>query len=213
MDLMDGRVKIYDISMKLTKDMPVYKGKETKKPVFMTDSDFTTGTAYESRLNLNMHTGTHIDRPLHILPDGAAMDTLDLSQVITKCKVFDFTEANEKISASELVLKDIAEDDFILLKTKNSFFHILENEFIYLDRFGADYLAEKKVKGVGIDSLGIERSQPEHETHKILLREDIVILEGLRLKEIEEGEYFLIAAPLNIDKAEAAPVRAVLLRC
>jgi hypothetical protein len=62
-----------------------------------------------------------------------------------------------------------------------------------------------------IDALGIERSQPNHDTHKILLGAEIVILEGLRLKEVEEGEYLLVAAPINVVGAEAAPVRAILI--
>jgi len=64
---------------------------------------------------------------------------------------------------------------------------------------------------VGIDSLGIERDQPGHETHKILLSLEIVILEGLLLKNIREDEYFLIALPINVAGADGAPARAVLL--
>ena len=72
-------------------------------------------------------------------------------------------------------------------------------------------LASRKIKGVGIDSLGIERNQPDHATHKILLGNGIHILEGLRLKNVKEGEYTLIAAPLNIKNVEASPVRALLV--
>ena len=56
-------------------------------------------------------------------------------------------------------------------------------------------MVEKGVIGAGIDSLGIERNQPNHETHKTLLSNKIMILEGLRLKHVEEGPYVLIAAP------------------
>ena len=70
---------------------------------------------------------------------------------------------------------------------------------------------DKGVIGAGIDSLGIERNQPNHETHKTLLSNKIMILEGLRLKHVEEGPYLLIAAPLNIPGVEASPVRAFLI--
>ena len=72
-------------------------------------------------------------------------------------------------------------------------------------------MLETGIIGVGIDSLGIERSQPGHETHKTLLGNSIMILEGLRLKEVVEGKYILIAAPLNIPGVEASPVRAFLM--
>ena len=211
-NMINDNFKIYDISMKITRDMAVYKGKEDKRPNLVTVSDFNTGSAYESVLEMNMHTGTHLDRSLHMIPGGTRVDSLPLEQVITKCKVLDLSSCVDKITASDLKDKDINEDDFILLKTRNSFEDILEGDFIYVDDSGAEYLRDKKIKGVGIDSLGIERSQPEHPTHVKLLEADIVILEGLCLEEIEEGEYFLFAAPIYVPDAEAAPVRAVLLR-
>lgn len=205
-------MQIYDISMSIFNGMPVYKGKASKRPVIKVESDFTSGAVFESKLEMNMHTGTHIDAPLHILEQGGTIDELDLHKVVTNCKVFDFKSIDDKISEANLAERNISEGDFVLLKTKNSYFDILEDEFIYLDKTGADYLANKKVIGVGIDALGIERSQPEHETHKILLEAGSVVLEGLRLKEIEEGEYLMVAAPLLVVGAEAAPVRALLIK-
>lgn len=210
--MINDSFKIYDISMKITRDMPVYKGKEEKRPNLVKVSDFNTGSAYETSLEMNMHTGTHLDRSLHMIPGGTTIESLRLEQVITKCKVLDLSSCVDKITASDLKDEDINKDDFILLKTRNSYENILEGDFIYVDDSGAEYLRDKKIKGVGIDSLGIERSQPEHPTHIKLLEAGIVILEGLSLKEIDEGEYFLFAAPIYIPKAEAAPVRAVLLR-
>lgn len=205
-------IKIYDISMPITHSMPVYKGKEDKRPVVSVDRDFTTSTAYETRLEMNLHTGTHLDTPKHMIPSGYMLEEFDLSKVITACKVFDLTDVQDKITNKDLMRLDIKEGDFILLKTRNSYEDILENDFISVDKDGAGYLTKLKIKGVGIDSLGIERGQPDHETHISLFNADIVILEGLILKDIEEGEYMLHAAPINIPGAEAAPVRAYLLR-
>lgn len=205
-------MKIYDISMSIFYDMPVYKGKVSKRPVVKVESDFISGNVYETKLEMNMHTGTHIDTPLHILQHGGTIDKLDLEKVVTTCKVFDFKNVEGKILEEHLTTKNIQEGDFILLKTKNSYLDILEDEFIYLDNSGAEYLRDKKIVGVGIDALGIERSQPEHGTHKALLGAGVVILEGLRLQEIEEDEYLLVAAPLRVVGAEAAPVRALLIK-
>lgn len=205
-------MKIIDISMPITHDMPVYKGKEEKRPILKVQSDFTTGSAYESRIDMNMHTGTHLDRSQHMIPNGTLIESLDLSKVVTKCKVLDLTNIEDKITAADLKTKNIEEGDFVLFKTKNSYQDILEDDFIFLDKSGAQYLKEKNVKGAGTDGLGIERSQPDHETHKTLLEIDSVIIEGLRLKDIDEGEYFLFAAPIYIVGAEAAPLRAILLQ-
>ena len=204
-------MKIYDISMEISYEMPVYKGRAEKRPIFKVDSDFKSGSSYETRLDMNLHTGTHLDAPLHMIEGEKNLDSFNLDKVITKCRVIDLTDAVEKISKVHLETKKIQTGDFILLKTQNSTENILEKDFIYLDETGAEYLRDKKIKGVGIDALGIERAQPGHETHKILFNAGIVIIEGLKLDEVDEGEYFLFAAPLKIKGVEASPVRAVLI--
>ncbi len=203
-------MRIYDISMTIKPDMPVYKGRAEKKPHLSVDSDFTTGTAYESRINMNLHTGTHIDAPLHFVEGGGTIDGMPLEKTVCKCRVIDVTHVMEGISAKDIEGKAIEAGDFVLLKSRNSFEDILEGDFVYLDSTGAQYLKEKGITGVGSDALGIERAQPHHETHKALLGTGIVILEGLRLADVPEGEYLLVAAPVKI-QAEAAPVRAMLI--
>ncbi len=203
--------KIYDISMPITGNIPVWKGREEKKPKFFIDSDFERGTVYESSIHMNMHTGTHLDRTLHILPDGNRMESLKLEDLITECSVIDLTEVTQGITEADLKGKSILPGDFVLLKTRNSFEPILEKEFIFLEKSGAEYLAGIPARGIGIDALGVERNQPGHETHITLMRKGIHILEGLRLAEVREGRYQLIALPLHIPNAEAAPVRAILL--
>jgi arylformamidase len=134
--------------------------------------------------------------------------------LIGDCKVLDLTHVDEKIIASDLQKFDIQENDIILFKTKNSLFPDtgkFEPNFIYLDKTGAQYLASKKIKTVGIDYLGIERKQPEHETHITLFESNITIIEGLRLAEANPGVYFLICLPVKIEGVEAASSRAILL--
>lgn len=205
-------MKIYDISMNIYNDMPVYKNKDEKRPELIITQDFQNGDVHESRINMDLHTGTHIDAPLHMIKGGDTIENIGLNKVITKCKVFDLTNISVKITSDSLLDKDIYEGDFIIFKTRNSYTEDFDFEFVYLDKSGAEYLKNKGVIGVGIDALGIERSQPGHETHKVLLESGIVILEGLRLKNIDEGEYFLYAAPLKINGAEAAPTRALLIK-
>lgn len=204
-------MNIYDISMKISEDMMVYKNKEEKKVKLKNTKNHNEDGIYESRIDLDLHTGTHIDAPLHIIKDGEKIENMMLSKLITKCKVFDFTNVKESISKDELKTKDIKEGDFILLRTKNSLSNEFHKDYVYLDKVGAKYLAKLNIKGVGIDALGIERSQPDHDTHKILMNSGIYIIEGLRLEYIHEDEYVLIALPLNIENAEASPCRAILM--
>jgi arylformamidase len=204
-------MKIYDISMKIHFDMAVYKNKEDKRPIIKVVQDFSNNSAYESSITMNMHTGTHIDAPLHMVENGTTMDEFNLEKVITKCKVLDFTSIEHKITKEDLLTKEINKGDFILLKTRNSFLEDFDFNFVYVEESGAQYLKDKEIEGVGIDALGIERSQTGHETHKILFSQGITIMEGLRLKDVVEGEYFLCALPLKINGVEASPARAVLI--
>lgn len=205
-------MKIIDISMNIHQAMPVYKNKPEKKPALKFLQDFSNSNSCESELTIGMHTGTHVDAPLHMLPGGSTVDQINLAKVVTKCQVLDFTELQDKITAPNLAAKEIKPGAFVLLKTKNSYEQGFDFNFVYLEQSGAAYLKEAGISGVGIDALGIERDQPGHLTHKTLFEAGIVIIEGLRLAEVEVGDYFLCAAPLKVTGAESAPARAFLIR-
>ncbi|MDP9727412.1 cyclase family protein [Alicyclobacillus tolerans] len=205
-------MKIHDISMRIYPDMAVYKNKDEKRPQFEITSNFINGEGVrETRLHMDAHTGTHVDAKLHMLAGQNSIDTLPLEQVIRKVRVIDFTHVDKVIEVSDLQAISPEKDDFLLFHTANSNDEIFNPEFVYLSEQGAQYLVEKQIAGVGIDGLGIERSQPGHPTHKILFDANIVIIEGLRLAHIVPGEYFMVAAPLYIEGIEAAPARVVLI--
>ncbi len=205
-------MKIHDISMRIHTGMAVYKNNAEKKPTveILRDHEVEYGTR-ESRLSIELHTGTHMDAPLHMIKGGQDSTFFKVEDMVVPCRVLDLTHVDDRISQSDLVGEDIQADEFLLLKTKNSLDEGFNPDFVFLDQTGAKYLADCGIRGVGTDSLGIERSQPNHATHQILLGQGIHILEGLRLKEIIPGRYTLIAAPLNIAGVEAAPVRALLM--
>ncbi|HKL47928.1 MAG TPA: cyclase family protein, partial [Candidatus Izemoplasmatales bacterium] len=176
---------IYDISMMIHQDMQVYKNKAEKKPSFKTLENHQDNHVHETEIKMGLHTGTHVDYPLHMIQDGKTSDNESLLELIGTCKVLDLTEV-DVIDEEILSRYNIDEDDFILFKTKNSLSDDFIFDFVYLTADGAEYLKKKKIRGVGTDALGIERSQPDHPTHKLLLEDDIIIIEGLRLKDIKE---------------------------
>ena len=64
-----------------------------------------------------------------------------------------------------------------------------------------------------IDFLSIkQRGSSDNRPHTELLSKNIPIIEGLNLKEVEEGEYQLIAIPLAFTAIDGSPTRAVLVR-
>lgn len=200
--------KIYDISMSIYEGMTVYKNKAEKQPRFQR---LTNDYVSETRIYLDVHCGTHVDAPLHMIPGGQTIDQIALERVVRPCRVIDLTHAEDGIGRQDLERQQIEADEFLLLKTKNSYDQTFNPDFVYLKEDGARYLLEKKISGVGIDALGVERSQPGHPTHKTLFSNDIVVIEGLRLRDVEAGNYLLIAAPLKIVGVDASPARALLL--
>lgn len=203
-------MKIIDISLAIHPGMRVYKGRDNKQPIHTQVARLPEDSVNESQLTINLHTGTHMDSPLHMKQDSWATDALPLNDLITPAKVLDLTAVKDAVTREDLAGFDIHKGDFLLLKTRNSF-EDLKEDFVYLRQDAAFYLASKGIKGLGMDALGVERDQPGHLTHHALMDAGILIIEGLDLSGAPAREYLLIALPLKIRDAEGAPARAILV--
>src|SRR6056297_463149 len=111
-------MKLHDISMEVSEDVQVYKNKEEKKAKLVQQYDFNNSSVYETQLTMNLHTGTHIDAPLHAIENGETTETYSLDHFFGSCLVLDFMAVDEKITAKGLEEYTIKEDTFIVLKTK-----------------------------------------------------------------------------------------------
>ena len=197
--------KVYDISMTIEKGMAVWGNHDGKQPEINSQPTSPDGVN-ESRIDM------HVDAPLHMLPeDGSTIETIGLEELVGNARVLDFTDVNDSITREDLEKHGLQKGEFILVKTKNSFTDSFESDFVFLREDGARYLVEVGVRGIGTDGLGIERSQAEYPTHRTLFRNNVIIVEGLRLKEVPPGSYFMVIAPLKLTGIEAAPARALLI--
>lgn len=191
--------------------MTAYKDRSVV--TFTHTKHFASDAVRESMITLGSHSGTHIDAPSHFMQDGISIHEMALVRTCGRARVLDCTHMQHAITESDLRQHDIEADDIILLKTRNSnrpWNASFDYEFVYLEQSGAAYLATQGVKAVGIDYLGIERNQPKHESHLLLMNAGIPIIEGLRLAEVEPQVYILWCLPLAIQGLEAAPARALL---
>jgi len=200
-------MKMYDVTGAIFEGMTVYKNKPEKQPKI---KPVTSGYVTESRIELDVHTGTHVDAPLHMVTDGATFDSIALDKLVGSCKVLDLTHVEDRITRADLERCEIQRDDFLLFKTKNSLDEAFSFDFVFLAEDGADYLASIGVRGVGTDALGIERSQAGHPTHKTLFAGNVIVIEGLRLQAVPQGGYFMVAAPLKLVGTDASPARVLL---
>lgn len=203
-------MKRYDVSMLIEPNMQVYKNQEAKKPRFEVVADFDTASYHETNLTMNVHTGTHMDFPLHMIKDGETSSSLVLDRLIGTVKVFDLTHVKSAIDKEAVELLPIAPHDNVFFKTSNSLSESFDNEFVYIKHDAADYLAALHLNVIGIDGLGVERGQLGHPTHHAFMENNTYIIEGLRLKDVHEGIYYMYALPLKIADMDALPMRVIL---
>ena len=207
-------MKIYDITAEISNDLPIYGNGQ--RPNITFPAQTFKGDAYNiSQVDLSSHTGTHADMPLHFVDGATNCVTTPLDHFYGPAKVFHI-KTKSHICKADLESLDIQEGDIILLNTGQSQYMsqgCFKEDHIALTPEAAHYLADKKIKTLGIDYLSIDPyGTQDFEVHKILLGRGIAALEGLVLAEVPEGEYILSALPLKIPNGDGSPVRAVLVR-
>lgn len=204
-------MKWLSLNMPLTRAIPVYKNAESKKPQIENTRNFKEHGMYESTLHLPMHTGTHIDYPLHAIEGGKTSSDYSWFPAFFRALVVDLSDKkleNQLVSIGLDHVKDLdlTGVEAVFFKTLKEPMTAFDFEFPWLNREGAKYLAKLPLKFVGIDQLGLERNQPDHETHIALLSKDILIIEGLNLSQLQTGVYELAAFTLGVEQVEAEPL-------
>ena len=171
-------------------------------------------TATVSKMTLGVHTGTHMDAPLHFIRNATTIDAMPLSACVGRARVIEIQDP-KSIKRQELADHLISNGERILFKTANSD-HAWNSDqfvedFVFISQDAARYLAQTGVLCVGVDYLsvgGFREDGPE--THHALLEAGVWIIEGLNLSGVDPGDYELVCLPLKLVGAEGAPARAIL---
>ncbi|MBX3158384.1 MAG: cyclase family protein [Deltaproteobacteria bacterium] len=167
-----------------------------------------------SNLELGVHTGTHVDAPVHFLRGTAGVDELALGDLIGPARVVALPDA-QVITAQDLARAEVAGGERILVRTRNSA-HWSSDTFYagytHLDAGAARLLADRRVRMIGIDYLSIGGGADGPEVHRILLSAGVVIVEGLDLSRVDAGPYDLVCLPIKILACDGAPARAAVRR-
>jgi arylformamidase len=210
-------MKIYDISVPISEDTPIYEG--DPKVLIETAHAISKGDAANvSKLCFGAHTATHVDAPNHFIEGSRKVHELDLDKLIGICRVVEIDKNAMAISAEHVRNLDLTGVKRILFKTRNSEFWNepekgFRKDFTYIEPEAAKELINLNIKLVGIDYLSVEKFGAESfQTHIILLEREVVILEGLDLREVPAGDYELICLPLKIadGTGDGAPARTIL---
>ena len=166
-----------------------------------------------SHIDLGVHTGTHMDAPLHFVPGGATIDTIPLDATVGAARLIEIFDT-ESVKRHDLESADIREGERILLKTANSAgpwnSDIFKKDFVYISHAAAEFLAARKIRSVGVDYLSVGGFYKDGaETHRALLGAGIWVIEGLNLAPLHPGPLELVCLPLKLMHAEGAPARAI----
>lgn len=188
-------MRLWDISRELM-GAPVYPGDPAPQRTWI--QQMALGDSCNlSALSLCAHNGTHLDAPLHFVPDGDAVEAVPLSVCCGPCRV---------VAAEGLLTGDAAER----LTARFPCERLLLKGDVRVDISAAYVLADAQLRLVGAEAPSVATASGDEAVHRHLLNSGICLLEGLDLSAVPEGTYFLFAAPLKIAGCEGAPVRAVL---
>ena len=207
-------MRIYDISLGISPDLPVWPG--DPQIILERVSKIEEGAnSNASRLECSVHIGTHIDAPIHFIEDGTGIDSLPLNVLIGRAYVIDLSAA-DVLDAETLENAGIpSRTRRVLFKTRNSNYWAagetdFKEDFVGVDASGARWLVRKGVQLVGVDYLSVAPFKQSREPHRILLQAGIVIVEGLNLHDVSQGRYTLYALPIKLMRSDGAPARAIL---
>lgn len=203
--------RIWDISP------PVHDG----APVFPGDTPYrqrwaaTLGPGCPvnvSEITLSPHVGAHADAPLHYDPTGATIGDVDLAPFLGPCRVIHAIARGPLIEWEHIAHAVDALPPRVLVRTyQRAPVERWDGDLAAYAPATIERLAALGVKLVGIDTASIDPADSKTlDSHQVIRRLGLRVLENLVLDEVPEGDYELIALPLKLVSADASPVRAVL---
>jgi arylformamidase len=198
-------LKYLDLTMPLNQNTPVFPG--DRKPQFKQVASIKKEGWNLHEFSLTTHTGTHLDVPWHMLEEGKKTQDFPLDVLIGRAILFDVRGQSE----IDINLDGLQANDILVLRTDYSN-HTSEADCFKRNPVISLQLAQKimrrQLRMVGIDSFTIDNHP--YDSHKLLFKQDILILENLvNLEKLGTEVFTLMVFPLKLDKMDGAPCRAV----
>lgn len=208
-------MKIYDITVPISAETPVYAG-DPGVEISSFKSIADGSTANVSQISIGVHTATHVDAPNHFIDGAKRIHEIAPEKLVGPCRVVEVPE--DVVAIGPEHVGDLGGMTRILFKSRNSaFWNTPEDgfrtDFTYITTETARLLVDRGVVLVGIDYLSIEKSgSPGHPVHVTLLENEVVILEGIDLREVSPGDYGMICMPLKYigGGGDGSPARTML---
>jgi arylformamidase len=193
------RMKLYDISQEVF-SCAVYPGDPQPEKISLYSTK--EGDIYNlTSFAMCAHSGTHIDAPFHFLHGGKTVDQLSLHHFVGECYVARHAGDVTAAHAEEILAKACGAKRILIAGN------------VTVTAEAAEVFANSGIQLLGNEGQSVGPEDAPMQVHLILLKREIALLEGIVLKSVPEGHYFLSAAPLNLGGADGAPCRAYLIDC
>ena len=210
-----GERRIHDISRLVRSGIPVWPG-DTNFDFSFVAKIADGASCNVGRVEMSVHTGTHIDAPLHFDDDGADAAGVPLEKYVGACIVADVRPSDRGILPTDLpegLEAALAEAPRLLLRSYAKRPDAFDEGMAHATPELADWLSARGVFLLGVDTDSMDAFESkELPAHHRLNHHGIAILEGIDLSAIEPGRYELVALPLRIEGADGSPVRAILIQ-
>lgn len=209
-------MRIFDVTVPISADLPIYEG-DPKARIDICSSIAKGDAANVSEMQFGVHSGTHVDAPNHFIEGTRRVHELDLAKLIGKCRIVELPA--DAMSVEPEHISAVGDAERILFKTRNSAFWNepakgFRKDFTYISPAAAQMLAERGAKLVGIDYLSVEKfGSNDFAAHIALLEKEVVILEGVDLREVPPGDYEILCLPIKYigGAGDGAPARTILV--
>ncbi|CAK9143651.1 unnamed protein product [Ilex paraguariensis] len=217
--------RIYDITHQLRPDLPVWGSTDGLGTDFcmLQYSMKNHSQTNNSIMKLAVHTGTHVDSPGHVFEEyyeeGFDVDTLDLSVLNGPALLVDVPQ-DSNITAEVMESLNIPNGvKRVLFRTLNTRRRLMWNkefafDYVGFKEDGAQWLANNtQIRLVGVDYLSAAAFDSILPAHRALLQEKkIIVVEGLKLDDIEAGSYNIHCLPLRLLHSDGSPIRCILVK-
>ena len=208
---------ILDLTREISTDTKVFPG--SPLPKFITWNKMEIHNYHSEVVFMSTHTGTHMDAPSHFVTGVSSIDQIPVNRFISRAILVKISKtSDELITAGEIEASKIKilEGNSVVFST--SWENEVDNDYYFnhspgLSEDAAEYLIDKRVNAVCIDSPSIDRgSDINFPVHKLLLSKDILIVENIcNLSKIDNQNFTLIMMPLKLSGASGSPIRAIAI--
>ncbi|XP_076886690.1 cyclase-like protein 2 [Bidens hawaiensis] len=214
---------IFDISHRYHPDMPSWGSEDGLGQFLSLPGSMKNGSlANNSEMKMPTHTGTHVDAPRHVFDHyfdaGFDVDTLDLHVLNGPALVVDVPR-DKNITADVMKSLNIPKGvSRVLFRTLNTDRRLMwkkafDTSYVGFMKDGAQWLKDNTgIQLVGIDYLSAAAYDDLIPSHLVFLENRIILVEGLKLEDMEAGIYNVHCLPLRLLGAEGSPIRCILIK-